>query len=37
MTRRVLITRPQAEAEALAAELTSRGHEAVIAPMLVIR
>ncbi|MEQ8399152.1 uroporphyrinogen-III synthase [Thalassobaculum sp.] len=37
MTCRVLVTRPQAEAEALAIDLTRRGHEAVIAPMLVIR
>lgn len=37
MTRRILVTRPQADAETLVAALAARGCEAVLAPMLVIR
>lgn len=36
MARRVLVTRPQAEAASLANELARRGIEAVMAPMLAI-
>lgn len=37
MARRVILTRPEAESRALAAELKRRGIDSVIAPMLVVR
>lgn len=34
---RVLVTRPQEDAQATAAKLTARGHDAILAPLLEIR
>lgn len=34
---RVLVTRPEADAEALVAELAARGHEALVEPLIVIK